>query len=291
MRMPKRSPADRRRARRAGPSRSLQDLLYRLARWSIAHARGLHAALGLFLVVGLVVAALAAAAFALIAGGVVGGTTQALDDAAVRWVRARHAPWLDWLAIAGAVLGSGAAAWIALVGGTLVLGWLRRFYSVALLWIALVGGRFLGAELKAIFGRPRPRAIDWDLAVLGRAIEFPASPSFPSGHAVTSVVVFGTLALLIVRLEPTLRIRRITLAVSAGLILLIGLSRIYLGVHYPSDVVAGYLVGLVWVLFAAFALEVIRYAASRRPGIRRLEAAVDEGLDPVREAIRGEGRP
>lgn len=265
----------------------MQDALYGAVRWSVGHARGVYGALGIFLLAGLATSALAAALFALLARGIGGGAMPGFDEAAVGWIREHRSPLLDGFAIAGAVLGSGTVTWIVLGAGTLVLAWARRFYSVGLLWLALPGGRILSAELKALFARPRPRADDWDLSVFGRAIDFPASPSFPSGHAVTSVIVFGTLALLVVRMEPTVRLRRWTLAAAAALIGLIGLSRIYLGVHYPSDVLAGYLAGFVWVAFAAFAIEVVRYFAARRPETRRMEEHVEEGLDPVREALGG----
>lgn len=279
---------DLRREPRGGALRPAMDALYGTIRWIGSHVRGFYAAVGLFLVVGLGLAVLAAALFALVAEGMVGGATQAFDQAVVEWIRARQAPWLDWLALAGAALGSGVATWIVLGVGSVVLWFTRHHLSVLLLWISLLGGRLLSAELKALFDRPRPRPLAWELELFGSPIDFPASPSFPSGHAVTSVIVFGTLAYLVVRLEPTVRMRRWTLAAAALLILLIGLSRIYLGVHYPSDVLAGYLAGFVWATFAAFAIEVIRYFAARKPEVAREEKDLEQGLRPIREAVRRE---
>lgn len=204
------------------------------------------------------------------------------------WASGHDSAVLDGLAVAGAVLGSGTAAWVVLGVATLAFLRTRHLLSALLLWGAVLGARFLNAELKALFGRPRPPADGWKLTVLGREVGFPTSDSFPSGHAVTSVVVFGTLAYLIVRLEPTVRLRRATLAAAAGLILLIGLSRVWLGVHYPSDVLAGWLAGLVWATAAAFSIEVVRYFVDREPEAARAERDLERGLRPIREAVRGE---
>lgn len=279
---------DRRRERRGGPIRPVMDWLYSTIRWIGGHVRGFYAAVGLFLVLGLTLAALSAALFAFIADALAGGATSAFDEAVVEWARARTTPWLDWLALAGAALGSGVATWIVLGVGSIVLWFTKHHLSVLLLWISLLGGRLLSAELKALFDRPRPLPRAWDLELFGQPIGFPASPSFPSGHAVTSVIVFGTLAYLIVRLEPTVRMRRWTIAIAISLILLIGLSRVYLGVHYPTDVIAGYLAGFVWATFAAFTIEVIRYFAFRKPEVVAEEEDLEKGLQPVREVVSGE---
>lgn len=264
------------------------DQLYALIRWAGDHARGLYATLGLFLIIGLGASAVALALFAFIAQGVAGGATQAFDQGVIEWIRARQSPLLDWLALAGAVLGSGAAALIVLGVGSLVLWFSRHHLSAALLWIALLGGSPLVAALKAIFDRPRPEPRAWTLELFGRPLHFPTTPSFPSGHAITSVIIFGTLAYLVVRLEPTVRLRRWTLAIAAGLILLIGLARIYLGVHYPSDVLAGWLVGITWATFAALSIEVVRYFAGRKPGRPPVEEDLEEGIRPIEEVVQGE---
>lgn len=277
--------SDRRTAGRAGFAARVQDALYAAVRWSVTHGRGLYAELGLFFVLGLMVAGAATAVVALLADRVAGGATQAFDEAVIEWMRGRRSGFLDALAIAGAGLGSGAVAWAVLGIATLVLWSSRHRLSLLILWIAVVGGRILSTELKSLYDRPRPTAVDWRLEVFGRPIPFPESPSFPSGHALTSMVVFGTLAYLITRLEPTVALRRITLTAAVVVIGTIGVSRIYLGVHYPSDVVAGYLAGFVWATFSAFAIEVVRYAAAFRPEVRRTEHDVDRGMDPVRSTL------
>ncbi|MEW5930502.1 MAG: phosphatase PAP2 family protein, partial [Gemmatimonadota bacterium] len=180
-----------------------------------------------------------------------------------------------------------AAVWVVLAAGTAFLWRSRHRWSLLLLWISLLGARLLSRLLKAVFDRPRPALVDGDLEVLGLRFSFPESASFPSGHAVTSAVVYGTLAYLVVRLEPTRRMRRATLAAAAVLILGIGFSRLYLAVHYPSDVVAGYLAGFAWATWCALGIEALRYFAGGRPEVRRAEADLERGIAPIREALRG----
>jgi undecaprenyl-diphosphatase len=140
------------------------------------------------------------------------------------------------------------AVWgLAVVGLVLV----RRQYLLLGGWLAaLAGGGLLDVALKRVFHRTRPT---WDVPLLTAR-----GWSFPSGHAMGSLVAYGMLAYLLVR---ELHGRRPRLAVIAGatvLVLLIGLSRIYLGVHYFSDVIGGYAAGVVWLAACISGLEVAR---------------------------------
>jgi undecaprenyl-diphosphatase len=123
-----------------------------------------------------------------------------------------------------------------------VLGylWLRRRYGA--LWfvvVAIAGGGLLARLLKEVFGRERPELLP---------CLWVSSPSFPSGHAVLAAVIYLTLGILLARLEPRLLLKVYFLGVMMTLTFLVGLSRVYLGVHYPTDVLAGWVVGLVWGL-------------------------------------------
>lgn len=254
-----------------------------------SHTRGLKSAMGTYLLLGMGMSVAATAGFAWIARAVAGGVGRDVDTATVVWLRSQNAPAWDALALAGAALGSGPALGGALVIGSVWFARTRHLYSLALLWVALAGGHVLNGTLKQLFDRPRPGlTYGGELVILGRTFEYPTSYSFPSGHAVTAVVVFGTLAWLVVRLEPTVRIRRITIAGAVALILVIGVSRVYLGVHYPSDVLAGYLAGFIWATTAAFAIEVLRYTIGHRRYARGLERGLEKGMDPARDALTGD---
>lgn len=279
---------ERRAEPRRGAWRRLLDPLYASLRWIGGHVRDFYAAVGVFLLLGLGLSAGALALFALVARSMAAGATARFDEAVVRWAQGFDSDWLDGLALLGAVLGSGAATWVVLGVGTFLLWRSRHHYSALLLWAALVGGRFLNGELKSFFGRPRPGVVQGDQELLGIHVSFPASASFPSGHAITSVIIFGTLAYLVIRLEPTVRQRRWTLAIAGTAILLIGASRVYLGVHYPSDVLAGYLAGFIWATSCALAIEAVRFFRSKKPEVVREEKDLEKGLEPIREAVAGE---
>ena len=114
----------------------------------------------------------------------------------------------------------------------------RRQHSALLLGLTMVGAFALNEILKLHFHRTRPR-VSWSI---GDEHTF----SFPSGHSLFSSVLYGTLSYLALRHATNLT-RRISVIVPAILLVLgIGTSRIYLGMHFPSDVLAGYLTGMIW---------------------------------------------
>jgi len=124
----------------------------------------------------------------------------------------------------------------AIVVGFLIVDKKR---SAALFVLASVaGGTVLSTILKLAFARPRPDVVPHLVAV--------SSASFPSGHAMLSAVVYLTLGALLSRVEGPLRLKVYILSVAIVLTLLIGISRIYLGVHWPTDVLAGWCAGAAW---------------------------------------------
>jgi undecaprenyl-diphosphatase len=102
------------------------------------------------------------------------------------------------------------------------------------------------------------------------------SPSFPSGHAMMSAVIYLTLGTLLAQLCPRWRERTYVLTVAGVLAVLIGLTRLYLGVHYPTDVLAGWTVGLAWALASGLLASGLR----RRSPELRAEAPAAEGAAP-----------
>lgn len=271
--------------------RRVLNAVYGVIRWISKHVRDVHAAIGLFLTLGLAVSVMALGAFLWIARAITVESTPGLDTRVLMWLHGRQTPAGDVLALAGAALGSAPALWVVLGLGSLYFLRTRHLYSLAILWLSLLGAHVLNGVLKAMYQRPRPQLSGGELEILGRRFDYPTSYSFPSGHAITAVVVFGTLAYLVVRLEPTVRTRRLTLVAAALVIVVIGASRVYLGVHYPSDVLAGYLAGFIWSTSAVFTIEVVRYFARGRPELHRGEADLGEGLRPLGESVHGETKP
>ena len=131
---------------------------------------------------------------------------------------------------------------IAIFAFLLYIKWKRE---AVIFLIANAGELILNFSLKAFYRRPRPEGFfGYDL---------PPSYSFPSGHALGSFCFFGILAWILAANVETTRSKQTIYLSAALLVIIIGLSRIYLGVHYPSDVVAGYLVATVWTLTVIFA--------------------------------------
>jgi undecaprenyl-diphosphatase len=118
---------------------------------------------------------------------------------------------------------------------------LRRLWHAAGLLLAAVGSGILASTLlKAAFERPRP-----DLVPHGSYV---STASFPSGHSMMAAVVYLTLGALLARVEPDGRVKVFVLTSAVLLTLLVGISRVYLGVHWPTDVLAGWTVGAGWAL-------------------------------------------
>jgi undecaprenyl-diphosphatase len=114
----------------------------------------------------------------------------------------------------------------------------KQYQLMWLILIATIGGALLSFGLKEIFARERPPLIFHLLTV--------KSMSFPSGHAMMSSVVYLTQGALLAKTQSNKNLRVYILLVAIILVFLIGISRIYLGVHYPTDVLAGWSVGLAW---------------------------------------------
>ena len=122
--------------------------------------------------------------------------------------------------------------------------WLqRKRRAVWMVAFSVLGGALLMHGMKTAFGRERPSLVPHLVEV--------SSLSFPSGHSTLSAVIYLTLGVLLARTTPDRATRIYVVAVAMLLVVLIGLSRIYLGVHYPTDVLAGWLVGSAWALLCA----------------------------------------
>jgi undecaprenyl-diphosphatase len=134
----------------------------------------------------------------------------------------------------------GTAAMVALASvACVVLAW-RRLWEPLLLVVAAVAGAGVCVQvLKAVVGRARPPVADRLVAE--------TSQSFPSGHSLGSATVLGVLAALVVLHSGSPARRAVAVALAAGAVAAIGGSRLYLGVHWPTDVVGGWVIGACWL--------------------------------------------
>lgn len=161
------------------------------------------------------------------------------------------------LAIFRVITTFGSVAWMAaLVGAVaLVLLWNHRWLLLGGWLAAELGGGLLNAALKMFFQRPRPQFSVPYVTATGWG--------FPSGHAMGSLIGYGLLAYLLILVVHRRSVRVLIASCAALLVLLIGVSRIYLGAHYFSDVVAGYAAGGVWLAACISGLEVARHSPGR----------------------------
>jgi undecaprenyl-diphosphatase len=145
----------------------------------------------------------------------------------------------------------GAARDVTSLGSTIVLGFIlfavagylllaRKRASAWLMLGAVLGGLAVSSALKYAFDRPRPDIVPPAVEVF--------TASFPSGHATLSAITYLTLAAILGRTQPAPRIRIYFMVLAAIVTGFVGVSRVYLGVHYPTDVLAGWCIGAAWAL-------------------------------------------
>jgi undecaprenyl-diphosphatase len=208
-------------------------------------------------------AAVAAAAFLFLglADRVSEGATQRLDEWVLRAFR--HAadpsnpigpPWLEE-AVRDLTAVGGVAVLLVVIGAA--AGFLAMNRAWHAMWLTLassLGGLVLGVLLKGLFDRPRPDVVPH----LMRA----GSSSFPSGHSLNSAVVYLTLGLILAEVGRTRRQKAYFVLLALTLTGLVGFSRVYLGVHYPTDVLAGWLAGSAWALSCCLAAYYLKRSGS-----------------------------
>ncbi len=201
----------------------------------------------LLVLLGGVLLLLLAWGFTALAGEVLEGDTQKFDERMLEALRRpdnRAVPigpaWLQGAALDITALGSPFVLGLAVlsISGFLLL---QQSYRAALfVFLASSGGTVLNTLLKNEFSRTRPTIVPHLREVM--------TPSFPSGHALTSAAVYLTLGALLMRLSKRRLTKFYCIAIAMLITGLVGVSRVYLGVHYPTDVLAGWLIGLSWAL-------------------------------------------
>ena len=231
-----------------------------ILRW-LSDRRTLAAAV--WLAAGFAVSAFVVWAFAELVDEVVEGESRRFDRTVLLWINSHSPEWLDGPMLLATTLGY---YWVVvpLLAAAVLAFYLKGWrLSATLLLVSTAGGSLLTGVLKAVFGWARPELFD-----AGYEASF---YSFPSGHATVAVGFYGALTLILAyRLRGYAR--WIVVILGVALVLLIGFSRLYLGVHYPTDVLAGFLAAPLWLVFvgAAYAawlsIRGLRAAEARRKG-------------------------
>lgn len=182
------------------------------------------------------------------------GTTDRFDRAILLAFRTTPSDPIGSPAVEAAVmhisaLGSGAVTTLIVVLSTMFFALAGR-WRYALLTTACAAGTLAWMSLlKGLYSRPRPTVVT--------QLDPPGGLSFPSGHSMISAALYLTLGVLIARALPTRRLRVFAVLTGAFLVTIIGLSRIYLGVHYPTDVLAGWTAGAAWALVCGVAVHLL----------------------------------
>lgn len=201
--------------------------------------------LSIFWLIGFLVSALALWGFLELADEVLEKETAILDLAVLKILISSRNSLLNNLAIGITYLGSPMVLSIFSLAIALGLWWRQRKLQATFLAIVTTGGIGLNYLLKNFFSRARP-TIDNNLVV----VDF---YSFPSGHAMTSLIIYGFLCYLLI--SNYRKYSLLFISFTSILIILIGLTRLYLGVHWLTDVIGGYVAGTVWLFLCISSLE------------------------------------
>ncbi len=201
-------------------------------------------------------------AFMLIAGAVMDGELRVFDE----WIlRALREPgnladplgpkWFEEAVRDVTALGSTVVLTLAVVIVSAYLWIGNAPAKAAFLIVAVTLGSMLNRLLKFGFARPRPDIVDHGT--------FVSTESFPSGHTANSTIIYLMLGMMLARVEASYRVKLFIFSVCVAISLMVGMSRIYLGVHWPTDVIAGWAVGAAWVLICWYVLIRIQPVGTR----------------------------
>ena len=238
-----RSPNGRRdrRSKYRGHLHLFWDALFKTLRFIQRRVRDVYATIGIFIALGTAVAIGAIWVFIQIAEEVREGTTQSFDVEVLRFMEAQKSEFLDRAAIEVTFLGTGVIVLMIVAVAGMFLWLTKHKHSALLLMVSTLGAVILNGLLKAGFDRPRPQVFEWG--------QHTVSSSFPSGHSMSAATVYMTVAYLAARLQRRHLSRVLTLLGAIIVVLLIAASRLYLGVHYPSDSEAGRILAKDFVQF------------------------------------------
>jgi undecaprenyl-diphosphatase len=181
-----------------------------------------------------------AAAFLELASDVAERDTERLDAAVLLWIAARRSPLLTEFFLGMTALGAWPVLGLLTFGIVVASGLAGRRRPALALAVAMLGVPLLSRILKTIYARARPNLVEH--------LDKVSSASFPSGHTLGSVVFCSTLALLVYEHIARRSLRLFVVGFSLCIGALVAASRVYLGVHYPTDVMGGALIGVTWAL-------------------------------------------
>lgn len=191
------------------------------------------------------VMALGLLGFVAVAEDLIEGETHALDKEILLWMRAPDnlsdplgPTWFESGVADITALGGYAVVTLIVSASIVYLCATGRWRHALIVLGAVVSGALLSVFLKLGFDRPRPDLVEH--------LTHATSSSFPSGHATLSAVVYLTLGLLMAHAHERYRIRLLIVVGALTVTMLVGISRVYLGVHWPTDVVAGWCLGAAW---------------------------------------------
>ena len=194
--------------------------------------------------------------FISIANDVVEGETQHFDNYILKSLRepgdVSQPIFPDWVTNAMEDITSLGSATIIVLFTVIVIGYLliqKKYYWLWFVLIATIGGAILVWGLKEFIGRTRPTVVTHLLEE--------KSLSFPSGHSMMSAIVYLTQAALLSRIQENKKAKIYIIAIALLLTFLIGISRVYIGVHYPTDVLAGWVAGISWALLCWYVASIL----------------------------------
>jgi undecaprenyl-diphosphatase len=179
--------------------------------------------------------------FGMLCIAVLAGWTASADESLVIWAGNSRSPGLTNLMLFLTLLGDGVIIAVLGLGCCALLWRLGRRYCAQMLLVGALSAEVIYLVAKAGFQRPRPDLIE--------RLSGAGWYSFPSGHTMMGTVIWGLALLLVATSVKQLWIRRLLLAVAVIVPIGIAMSRVYLGVHYPSDVLGAMLLGVAWVMF------------------------------------------
>ncbi len=184
------------------------------------------------------------------------GSITAVDFEVLYWMRAHQSSSIDALMIGASFLASFSVVTPSALAGAVYFIHRRAWAALATLVLAVPGGTLLNLGLKSVFHRMRP-AMETTVVAM-------TDYSFPSGHTVAATVFFGLFATIIVSQVTTKRLKFTVTFSAIGMVLAVALSRVYLRVHYLSDVLAGIALGVAWLSLSLAVGRAIRSKLERR---------------------------